>query len=778
MSDNALSDSLNTRHSRSRKSRSRKSRSSFGLAKILMLLAGLIILVLGLPPFFTFPWLGYWLLPLAGIYFCVLFLLPRVWLVVLPLATVGIDITPWTGRFAYNELDLLFLITISSGLIFGRYRFAVFAPSASTMTLLAYILVMSLGFSGWILFALPQQTSFINPYYGAEYGYSLLKGLFWGVALVPMWGYLLSYEKDRTVNTLVAGFSAAAVLLGLIIMWELGTLGVVFTGKTGEHVLSSLPDLRSAYQVTGIFSDMHSGGAALEGISLLLLPISMHGMVYGGKPLMRIFAFGGFLSLVYIAAAGFSLSAYLAFTFVFLLYLSLTLFARKKAGLPPPLAWSLLLGSICLAAFTAVAALHHAGIYGAAIFASLLVIAFSASASKVSQLGKRALTGLAVGLLLCAAIAPFDGSGILWRLVATVSLAASYVVALQVFAQTSKISKFDHRFSLYIACLVPIVFSSALGEVEYSQRAATAAKNLVMQKNHWVDVIDSTRGGLYSQIFGNGVGKFPISYLSSNSERVGHVGSFRVVKAKRRNMLRVEGGSDLIIGQRSTISPFINYTVDIELSAESAGSLLVSLCERNMIYSGVSKPYCSQERLNFEATDGAFQAYSIVINSEQVGQQQSIVRWPTVLTVQYDTVDRVLAFGSISLLSDDINQLRNSSFKQGLDYWLSYNDVEHQPWHVQNMFLQLWFENGFLGLGLFLALLYFLLRTNVDSHAQGSLTPVYTTAVVGLCLFGIFASPLDSARVSWMYYFFLSAGLAKLRLKRTSRSRKVSVNGR
>jgi hypothetical protein len=74
--------------------------------------------------------------PLAASYLFLLFLMPRLWLIVLPLATVGLDITPWTGRFAYNELDLVFLVTLSSGLLYNRYRFRVFSPSPAIMVLL------------------------------------------------------------------------------------------------------------------------------------------------------------------------------------------------------------------------------------------------------------------------------------------------------------------------------------------------------------------------------------------------------------------------------------------------------------------------------------------------------------------------------------------------------------------------------------------------------------------------------------------------------------------
>jgi hypothetical protein len=84
-----------------------------------------------------------------------------------------------------------------------------------------------------------------------------------------------------------------------------------------------------------------------------------------------------------------------------------------------------------------------------------------------------------------------------------------------------------------------------------------------------------------------------------------------------------------------------------------------------------------------------------------------------------------------------------------------------------------WFESGWLVLGLFLALLVFLVRANFEPRAHDSLVPVYTTGVITLCLFGLFGSPLDSARVSWMFYFLLGAGLAKLRVGTNLRSGKM-----
>ena len=119
---------------RTRNGRPQKA-DGISLQRLLMVLGGLVLLILAVQPFFRFPIVGFWFLPLAAIYLFLLLVLPRLWLLVLPVATVSLDFTPWTGRFVYNEFDLLFFITLASGVLYNRYRYRVFAPSRAMLVL-------------------------------------------------------------------------------------------------------------------------------------------------------------------------------------------------------------------------------------------------------------------------------------------------------------------------------------------------------------------------------------------------------------------------------------------------------------------------------------------------------------------------------------------------------------------------------------------------------------------------------------------------------------------
>jgi hypothetical protein len=218
------------------------------------------------------------------------------------------------------------------------------------------------------------------------------------------------------------------------------------------------------------------------------------------------------------------------------------------------------------------------------------------------------------------------------------------------------------------------------------------------------------------------------------------------------------------MGQRLTVKPDVEYTLNVLLKAEKSGRLTFALCERNLIYAGNFIPRCTYAAIAIEPTDGKFELYTTQIASGSVGARGPSRRWPTLLALGYSGAGTVVEIDSIALEYEDYNMLRNGTFSDGLDYWFHYNDFSHLPWHVKNTFLQVWFETGWFGLGLFMILVGMLLRANFKRHAYDSLVTVYTTGVVIICVFGIFASPLDSARVSWMFYFFLCAGLAKLRL--------------
>jgi hypothetical protein len=751
--------------------RSRKTNVSPS-SRILLLLLGLVLLALSSLPFFRFPILGFWVLPLGVIYLLTLLVMPRLWLFVLPLATVSLDLTTWTGRFSYNEFDYLVLLTLASGLLYGRYRFKVYAPSPAMVIALLYLVVVFLEYSGWTYFVLAPQSSHENPYYTGEYAYKVVRGLIWGVALVPMWGYLLAVDKQRATRALVTGLCAAAIVLGIIVMWERGTLGVLLSGSAWYHVVNSLLDLSSSYRVTAVFSDMHTGGEVIDGLILLLLPATLYGSLQGGRVNLRMISVVAFLGLAYVSLVGFTRTTYVAFAVGVALYVALVYWFRRKGGRPLELPVRQLILTLLVGLIAAVFAYRFAGSNGLVSFGALLALSFARSYLRDSL---QVRVGLLIGAMLIlsfAVSAHFNSRWVdpswLGAVGIVLGLAIAFYTSLKLFGGTTALPQFDRWFVLVVCVLLPVLAAFALGGYQIEDRFGRVTRDLDVRQAHWAKVVQSIEGGFEKRLLGNGIGRFPGLYISAHPGEVSNVGSFTVAGGNRDKQLHIGGGRDLVFGQRVAVDPHTIYTADIRLRSEREGRLVVSLCERNILYPTEFVRPCVSGTISLESTGGEFVQQTIDIDSGKIGGSGILKRWPTIFTLQYPVLDSVIQIDSINLSTNGFNLLQNGSFSAGLDNWFYYYDYAHLPWHVKNLFLQVWFELGWLGLGFFVTLLGLLVKTTFGKHAADTLVPVYVVGVMTVCLFGLFGSPLDSARVSWLFYFYMFAGLARLRLNKKS----------
>ncbi len=747
--------------------------------RLFTLLAGLFLLAVSSTPFFQFPVLGFALLPLGLIYLAVLFVLPRAWLVILPLATVTVDLSSYTGRFHYNEFDYLVLLTISAGLLFDRYRLQVYEPRRRMIPVALFYVLLLLNTQGWLAFVLPPGLVTENPYYVDAYSYKVVKGFLWGALLVPMWGYHLAQDKNASVRVLVAGCATAACALGLVVLWERHTLGLLLQWSPWWHIAQSLFDLASPYRITGLFADMHTGGEVIDGTILLLLPVCVYGFFSYQHPAFRALCALACAALAYATMVGFTRTTYVAVAFSVASWSALVLFNRARAGMPPPfpLRWGLLFLAVAL--LSALVVFRLAGSYG--MLSMALLIGLSALAP-LRWRGQSLLPGVAIAalLVLVAGVRAHLGSrwadpGMLSTIAVTLGLLLPAGAGYLYFRHCVGLGALHRVTSVAVVVACSSVVGIALGGYQIGERTSRVSEDLGTRAQHWADVIASSEGGFGSALAGNGVGTFPASYIGRHPDKVSEVGRFSIVPEGRDRLLRLEGGSDLTLGQRVTIDPWMDYTVDLRLRAMQNTSLVLALCERNLIYASGFSPDCVSRKLDVPHADGGYQQLAIEFNAETVGEGGPLMRWPTVLELRFRKPGTV-EVDTLRLTSEGFNRLQNSRFGDGLDHWFFYNDFAHLPWHVKNLFLQVWFELGWLGLLVFFILLATLLFRACQPRSADSLMPVYASAVLGVCLFGLFGSPLDSARVSWLFSFMLLAGLASLRSRgRRSRWKKESA---
>ncbi|MDP5072165.1 MAG: hypothetical protein NWQ45_14805, partial [Congregibacter sp.] len=83
--------------------------------------AGLALTIIALMAAHELPRWGNQLFIAGALYLLLVIVFERLWILLLPAFVVTVDLGPWTGRFLYNELDVILWLTIAAALICGRY---------------------------------------------------------------------------------------------------------------------------------------------------------------------------------------------------------------------------------------------------------------------------------------------------------------------------------------------------------------------------------------------------------------------------------------------------------------------------------------------------------------------------------------------------------------------------------------------------------------------------------------------------------------------------------
>lgn len=198
---------------------------------------------------------------LAG-YAALIWYRPQFLLIVIPAALALFDLAPWSGRFYFDEFDLLLLTSITVG-----YARLPPAPRHSKRDLLFFSFATLLGISyalgtirGLLPWQMPDANAFTN-YYSPYNALRIAKGALWAFLLYGLLGRLAATGQD------VRGLFAQGMIAGLagmiaILVWERFTFPGLF-------------NFTDVYRVTGPFSQMHTGGADIETYLTLSMPFLM-----------------------------------------------------------------------------------------------------------------------------------------------------------------------------------------------------------------------------------------------------------------------------------------------------------------------------------------------------------------------------------------------------------------------------------------------------------------------------------------------------------------------
>ncbi|MFV0665077.1 MAG: hypothetical protein ACK5NS_15555 [Denitromonas sp.] len=737
---------------------------------------------------------------------------PSAWLIVLPALWPVIDLAPLTGWIHFTESDALVLAVVAGvGLrealapplpVRGAPAFRL-SPVA---LLVAVLWLVSYGVSAWRtpIPLPPFDAALFAGYKTPLNGLRLLKAPLLLILLLPCLHAAGRARGAAALSRLTLGMTLGLLAASLVAVWE-------------RDAFPGLTNVSADYRTTGLFWEMHVGGAALDAWLALSFPFALAAFLRTRALRWRL------LLLAVLAVAGYAILT----TFSRGLYaavavsLVLLLIAGRSvaATAPPPdtaarplpggpwLAGALLIGAATLmftgGGYRGLAALlgfsllvFLAGDLGrrlprrqqaTAIVAGLALGGLSLASSALDKgpylaFGALCITGLAACLLAfrqgnagpatlvalmltttsgiaAAGVGRYWGEGAGEAGIWAATAAGLLLLALQLALPRP----LWHRAGEGLAHALLVLGAAAAlasGATSYymGERFSTVSQDFEGRMAHWQEGADLVRTPADLWL-GLGLGRYPEAYFWSGP-LAANAGSWELPEDNGNRFARI-GAARYVLGfgelfrvsQRVAADTTGPFHYRLKLRAPERSSLHLEICRKHLLYTQT----CAIVSVKADSAE-----WTEVQGTMEAG---GLTAGPGV-----DTRPSVLSLATSGRAPVDVDELqiidsagralvRNGDFQAGVDRWFFSSDRHHLPWHAKSLFLHVWVEQGVLGMVMLGVML--LAATGRVGLGRARAHPFAAPVLAGMAGFvvvGVFDSLLDMPRMTLM--LLLTAWLA------------------
>lgn len=690
----------------------------------------------------VYPLAGTWLPVLLAAYGALLLWRPRAWLFALPVLVPALDLAPVTGWFFLEELDLFLMLTAS----LACWRAVPAEPTATlprSIQFAAVLMTLACAVScvRGLLPLAPLDANAFATYLSSYNALRVAKSWCWAMVLLPVLQRDVGPALDGVRHYVVPGI--------------VGGLAVVAVADLLErHAFPGVLNMASDYRTSAPFSGMHTGGAALDGYLALSMPLLAYWL---GQRLSARKAAAGLVLValaLYAALTTFSRGLYLglAVSAALLAFASARRWARQAVGV------------LAGAAAALVLAFATSGYRG---LAAATVILFAGGLLATRRLRIRQhwpLLAAFIALVIAMVHLAYRHSGYpgLQGMVVAVALTIA-LLSIQFVSGRPVWQPDRQHVVLALSVLLSIGIIIPVGAGSFAnERLGKTASDLATRLRHWNNTLAMMDRQPMDSLFGVGQGRFPHEYYWRNLDHE-RPASFAYVNEGDNLALRLTPaqyargyGEVLRILQRIPLSPASSYVFSVDVRHATRESFLaVHICERQLLYA----QHCIKLPIRLKpATGSAWQRYLVPFQSGQLDGASMLSIVPVQLEIALlggsgrVDIDRV----SIQHSGTQAEFVRNGDFSNGSSYWFFSSDHHHLPWHVKNLLLSHYFDQGAAGVGA-LVLLLALVGGRLAARArQGDrLALAFLASLAGFMVVGQFDSLLDVPRIALMFYFCL-----------------------
>lgn len=313
-----------------------------------------------------------------------------------------------------------------------------------------------------------------------------------------------------------------------------------------------------------------------------------------------------------------------------------------------------------------------------------------------------------------------------------------------------------------------------------SERLAKAGQDLSSRMVHWHNGVSLLHGGS-DWVLGKGVGRLPANYAAevTDGEFSGQVHWHEKLPLVGQKDGYVSVGGPLLNGDLAgayaltqRVEPTVNgrYRVKMKFRVQAKTRLELYWCERHLLYDRSCQGVLVRLGPSSQAAPDGWQTRVVSLRGPAFASAPWYAPRLKLFSLAVSDADSTVDIDSLELLdSDGNNLLFNGDFSNQTAHWLGAAQSYFDPWHLDNLALELLVERGLLGLLLHGALVVYVLWHLLGRRASGlPLAPYVAAALVAVLLVGLVSSVMDVPRVAFLFYLLLFLSLQPMKIHNRS----------
>lgn len=291
------------------------------------------------------------------------------------------------------------------------------------------------------------------------------------------------------------------------------------------------------------------------------------------------------------------------------------------------------------------------------------------------------------------------------------------------------------------AVILPVLFGKYLQE-----RLSTTHSDIGIRSSHWSETVNVMTDDWATKLFGMGLGRYPETYQLLSTE-TNKPAIFRWESEAGKPFLRLFHGTTLYVEQIVSPEPQIEYVVNLRARTQSGNANLnVLLCDRTYLQ-GYG---CQSTTFKLTGTAGKWQFLQAALKSASVGGNGLRI---SKISLENAGSDSPIDIDYLEMVSPaGVNLIANGDFHAGSDRWYFSSPFNHLPWHIKNIWFNVYFEQGWFGIAMFCLMLAAVIPQLLQRATKGdSFSAAVFAAVVGYLAVGGFDSMFDAPRLILLF---------------------------